>query len=110
MIPSIARQSVIIKCNARKSVLLGNYEFYYAAGLLKRLYGLRLDALQEPKKLLEELQEQVAERTGDEREQYLIAQIMRFDASPEYDEQMLLLFRWGETEEDLWAVNTERTP
>ncbi len=30
MVTSIARQSVIIKCNMQKSVLTGNYEFYYA--------------------------------------------------------------------------------
>ena len=34
MVPSIARQSVIIKCNMQKSILTGNYEFYYAAGLI----------------------------------------------------------------------------
>ena len=37
MVPSIARQSVIIKCNQQTSVLLGNYEFYYLAGLIKSL-------------------------------------------------------------------------
>ena len=37
MVPSIARQSVIIKCNMQKSILTGNYEFYYAAGLLAYL-------------------------------------------------------------------------
>ena len=26
MVPSIARQSVILKCNMQKSVMLGNYE------------------------------------------------------------------------------------
>mgnify|MGYP000019504385 CR=1 FL=1 len=42
MVTSIARQSVIIKCNMQKSVLTGNYEFYYAAGLIAKLSrGLR---------------------------------------------------------------------
>ena len=35
MVPSIARQSVILKCNMQKSVMLGNYEFFYAAGLME---------------------------------------------------------------------------
>lgn len=109
MVPSIARQSVIIKCNAQSSVLLGNYELYYAAGLLKRLFHLEVDAALKPQELLQKLQEQLAERTGDEREQYLISMVMRYDASPEYDEQMRLLFCWGETEENLWQVNTDRT-
>ena len=37
MTTSIARQSIILKCTMQKSVLLGNYEFYYAAGLLAYL-------------------------------------------------------------------------
>ena len=40
MVTSIARQSVIIKCNMQKSVLTGNYEFYYAAGLVTKLSGI----------------------------------------------------------------------
>ena len=40
MVTSIARQSVIIKCNMQKSVLTGNYEFYYAAGLIAKLSGV----------------------------------------------------------------------
>ena len=40
MVTSIARQSVILKCNMQKSVLLGNYEFYYIAGLLKKLFNV----------------------------------------------------------------------
>ena len=38
MITSIARQSIIIKCNGQQAVLLGNYELYYAAGLMKKLF------------------------------------------------------------------------
>ena len=48
MVTSIARQSVIIKCNLQKSVMLGNYEFYYAAGLVKKLYGLDISSDMEP--------------------------------------------------------------
>ena len=40
MVPSIARQSVILKCNMQKSVMLGNYEFFYAAGLMRKLYNI----------------------------------------------------------------------
>lgn len=42
MVPSIARQSVIIKCNMQKSILTGNYEFYYAAGLIAKLSGVEI--------------------------------------------------------------------
>ena len=40
MVTSIARQSVIIKCNMQKSILTGNYDFYYAAGLVAKLSGI----------------------------------------------------------------------
>ena len=43
MITSLARQSVVIKCNMQKSTMLGNYEFYYGAGLLDKLHGLGID-------------------------------------------------------------------
>ncbi|MEE1078758.1 MAG: DUF3837 family protein, partial [Agathobacter sp.] len=42
MVTSIARQSVILKCKIKKSVLVGNYEFYYLSGLLKNIYGLEI--------------------------------------------------------------------
>ena len=50
MVPSIARQSVIIKCNMQASVLLGNYEFYYLAGLMKKIYNLDERAFKHNKK------------------------------------------------------------
>ena len=51
MVPSIARQSVILKCLRKKSILLGNYEFYYAAGLMKKLYHLEISEEMDPDSL-----------------------------------------------------------
>ena len=48
MVPSIARQSVILKCNMQKSVMLGNYEFFYAAGLMRKLYNIEIIKNYEP--------------------------------------------------------------
>ena len=42
MTTSIARQSVIIKCNMQRAFLLGNYEYYYAAGLASKLFGFEV--------------------------------------------------------------------
>ena len=42
MVPSIARQSVILKCNMQKSVMLGNYEFFYAAGWMRILFNIEI--------------------------------------------------------------------
>ena len=56
MITSIARQSVILKCLRKKSIIVSNYELYYAAGLTKKLFNLSVDEDMEPEKLLEEVQ------------------------------------------------------
>lgn len=109
MIPSIARQSVIIKCNSRKSVLLGNYEFYYAGGLMNLLFGLKANADMGPGELHEYLCARMPNiQTKDEREAYLIQMMARYDPPGDYDGQMRELFAWGETENDIWEINTKR--
>ncbi len=57
MVPSIARQSVMIKCNMQTSVLTGNYELYYVAGLISKLEGVEVTPDLKPLELLETLQE-----------------------------------------------------
>ena len=107
MVPSIARQSVIIKCNSQKSVLLGNYEFYYIGGLMNQLFGLQASEDMQPQELITYLQEQLdALEPKNEQEAYLIHMVKNYDPLPEYDEQMKLLFRWGADEKELWQVKT----
>ena len=111
MITSIARQSVIIKCNAQKSTLLGNYEFYYGAGLLNRLYGVGAEGTMEPQALMEHLQNCFSQMNPrDEREKYLIRLVENYDPSPDYDDQMKELFAWGESEKDMWLLQTTNHP
>ena len=40
MVPSLARQAVIIKCNNDTSVITGNYELAYALGLMVNQTGI----------------------------------------------------------------------
>lgn len=105
MVTSIARQSVIIKCNMQKAVMLGNYEFYYGAGVLARLEGLEIPDDIQPvqlKELLEEKLKGVVPK--DEKEAYLVKIILDFRPDEIYDEQMKELLLWGEKEERLWRV------
>lgn len=105
MVTSIARQSVIIKCNMQKAVMLGNYEFYYGAGVLARLEGLEIPDDIQPvqlKELLEEKLKGVAPK--DEKEAYLVKIILDFRPDEIYDEQMKELLLWGEKEERLWRM------
>ncbi len=43
MVTLTARQSIILKCSMKASVLLGNYEFYYAAGLFCGINHMEVD-------------------------------------------------------------------
>ena len=106
MTTSIARQSVIIKCNQQTSVLLGNYEFYYVAGLTKKLFGFELSEDLQPNAMLEQIHSQKGvAKPANEQEEYLLRLVENFKPLEEYNEQTKELFHWGETEEHLWQVN-----
>ena len=110
MVSSIARQSVIIKCTRQQSVILGNYEFYYVAGLMNQCFGLSAQEDMTPEVLFDYLKAHLGEVTPkDDNEKYMIQMLENYDPLEEYDEQMKELFRWGETEKDLWKVQTTRT-
>lgn len=105
MITSIARQSVIIKCNMQKSVLTGNYEFYYAAGLVEKLFGISVDENSKPEDLKTFLMEQIETlEAGDEKEAYLLDMIKGYRPEENYDIEMQELLLWGKKEQYLWTV------
>lgn len=105
MVTSIARQSVIIKCNMQKSVMTGNYEYYYAAGLLTKLYGIEIPDEIKPMELETLLKEKQGEISPkDEKEAWLLQMLSDYRPFEEYDEQMKELLLWGKKEEYLWTV------
>ena len=105
MVPSIARQSVIIKCNQQTSSLLGNYEFYYLAGLMKNLFEIDVNEDMQPVEMLEIVQSKLDSLTpSNPQEEYLIKLARNFKPGENVDEQMKELFHWGATEEKLWQV------
>lgn len=105
MVPSIARQSVIIKCNMQKSVLTGNYEYYYAAGLCSKLCGvdipeeITLAALQE---LLADALKTAAAK--DEKEAWLVGMLKDYIPDETCDGQTAELYRMGKEEKNLWQI------
>ncbi len=106
MVISIARQSVIIKCTQQTSVLLGNYEFYYLAGLMKKIYNLDLSEDMQPQEMFDAIQESLGSlHSEDVKEAYLIKLVSVFKPLENFDEQMKELFRWGATEERMWQVH-----
>ena len=111
MTTSIARQSIILKCTMQKSVLLGNYEFYYVGGLFKKLFGLETSEDMQPFKMSEYILGQLDHLAPkDEKEEYLIKIVSTYEPLETYDEQMKELFRWGASEQDLWKVTTNYHP
>lgn len=105
MITSIARQSIIIKCNMQASVLLGNYEFYYASGLFGKLKGCAIDTEILPKDLQKQVLEELEEfSTEDVREAYLVKLLKGAKVTEDYDEQMEELLQMGLEEKNLWQV------
>lgn len=105
MVPSITRQSIIIKCNQQASILLGNYEFYYVAGLMKKLFGFHLHADMNPQELLEQIKTEFdTAKPKDEKEEYLLKLVKFYKPLEEYDNQMKELFYMGEHEERLWQM------
>lgn len=105
MVTSIARQSIILKCIRQKSILVSNYELYYAAGLAKKCFGLNTSVDMAPEELLEQTQNQVKSvNPSNEKEEYLVHLLENYEVQEGYDEQTKELFLWGEKEENMWQV------
>lgn len=105
MVPYITRQSVIIKCNMNKSVLTGNYEYYYAAGLAEKLMGISIPEEIKPEDLKTLLTKQLTGMTGgDEKESYLLQLLMDYTPGDAYDAQMKELLLMGKEEKNCFKL------
>ena len=99
----LARQSVITKCNLQASILLGNYEFYYAGGLLCRLTGTIPQQSCRPVEFYEFLQPLMENYEPEgKQEAYLVRMLKGYKAAEEYDTQMAELMQMGLKEEHMW--------
>ena len=106
MVTSIARQSVILKCNMQCAYILGNYEFYYAAGLAGMLYGFDVPEDIRPKELGAFLAERLATVTPNgPQETHLVSRLKDYDPTEDYDEQMKEMLAMGQKETCLWQVS-----
>ncbi len=96
MEPILAKQSVDIKCRIQASVMMGNYEFYYAAGRLCAQTGQKPDQPLQPLELSTFLQPLLRHyEPKEESDAYLVKMLKEYEASDEYDEQMDTLFEMG---------------
>lgn len=105
MVTSIARQSIIIKCKMQKSGILGNYEFYYAAGLSAKLFGFEIPEDIKPGALAALLADCLKDTAPkDEKEEYLLRIVKVHSPEDEYDTQMKELLLWGMRESNFWQA------
>lgn len=103
MVQSIARQSVVIKCNLHASIMLGNYEFYYAAGLVHKLTGTEASEVAPPLEMIETVHTLLDQyETQDERELHLKRMLADYEPEDTLDDQMRALFWEGLREERMW--------
>lgn len=106
MVTLTARQSVILKCNMKASILLGNYEFYYGAGLFAKIAGVEVSLEFRPKELYDGISEHLQKfKSGDERENYLAQLLKGYRPNDAYDGQMKELLAWGLSEEKMWQAH-----
>lgn len=106
MVVSIARQSVIIKCNMQASIMLGNYELYYGAGLFCKIKGITVDEDILPEVLFTFILTELEGFVGaNEQEKYLAKILKNYKLEEGYDEQMKELLQMGLNEAHMWQVN-----
>lgn len=96
MEPILAKQSIKIKCKIKSSVMMGNYEFYYAGGLLCKLAGKIPEQTIQPGELAVFLAPLIEHyEPANEEEAYLLKLLKEYKVSEEYDEQMAELLQMG---------------
>lgn len=109
MVLALAADSVEMKLQMQASVLVGNYEFYYAAGKLAQYVKLSADehaAPLEMKAALEAALAQFKPAEDDAKCRYLVLLLERYRPSEKKDEQMEQLFLWGKTGERINEAST----
>lgn len=105
MVLMLAVESVRRKCEMQASVLVGNYEFYYAAGRLAALCGKDNPGLfaagetASPAELKEAVMSALEKfAPSDEKESYLARMLERYRPGETWDDQTRELFVMGKEE------------
>ncbi|MDD6810428.1 MAG: DUF3837 family protein [Lachnospiraceae bacterium] len=107
MVPSLARQAVIIKSGNNTSVLTGNYELAYALGLLVNQTGVLFpgdysDLQDLQKKVLKEVEDKKIE---DEKLEHLLRMVKLYNPAEGFDGQMGELINMGLGEKYPWDIH-----
>ena len=96
MILELACQSIQAKLRLKSATMLGNYEFYYAAGILARELNLSVEAGVLPKDLYDYIRSQTDGREFENPTvTHLVKMIFYYKIEEQYDAQMQELFELG---------------
>lgn len=96
MILELATQSIQTKIKLKSATMLGNYEFYYAAGILCRELNLTVAEDMKPKELHAYIDGLTAGKEFDDPTvMHLIKMIHFYMPEEQYDEQMKKLLQLG---------------
>ena len=101
MVPYVVKMAVDIKVSKQESTLVGNYEFYYAAGRLASLLNTEelTDELQ-PHDLEQKVKDLLPSWTpGNPAEKYLSYLLDRYEAEDDYNDDIKRMFRIGKGSE-----------
>lgn len=106
MVPLLARQAVIIKCNNDTSVITGNYELAYSLGLMVNQTGILFPGDYTNMKDLHEKVMQALEgkELEDERLGRLYHMLKYYHPTDDFDEQMGELINMGLGEKYPWEI------
>ena len=98
MVLQLAADSVEKKLTMQASVIVGNYEFYYAAGKFVSLTGLEADEHTPPAELKEKVMAALEQFSPkDEKEAYLARMLERYRPGELQNEGTERLFLQGKT-------------
>jgi hypothetical protein len=106
MVPSLARQAIIIKCKNDTSVITGNYELAYALGFIVNQTGILFPGDYENMKDLQIKVMAALENREltDERLQRLHHMLQYYKPTDDWDEQMGELINMGLGEQYPWDM------
>lgn len=106
MVPSLARQAIIIKCGNDTSVITGNYELAYAVGVISSQAAIPFPENYTGMKGLHE--EMLRALEGKNLEDVHLKRLYRmlklYHPTEDYDEQMEELIRMGREEQHPWDM------
>lgn len=106
MVPSLARQSIIIKSGNDTSIILGNYECAYCLGILSKAAGIaENESYQDMQQWYEAVMSQLENFETDDKQLFQVLRMMRLYEPPSaIDEQMRELYHMGLEEDRMWQM------